>query len=99
MNKKLMDDLNRIESLIQSEDHFKLAESRRIALRRKKPPFILQQTPMFLMVISIVGLSTIMLPNYSGKNFTNSDVVISEQIEDNFRDDSLYYWVNIYEDF
>jgi len=51
------------------------------------------------MVISIVGLSTIMLPNYSGKNFMNSDVVTSEQIEANVRDDSLYYWVNIYEDF
>ena len=54
---------------------------------------------MLLMVISIVGLSTIMLPNYSGKNFMNSDLVISEQIEANVRDDSLYYWVNIYEDF
>jgi len=59
----------------------------------------LQQTSMLLMVISIVGLSTIMLPNYSGKNFMNSDVVISKQIEANVRDDSLYYWVNIYEDF
>ncbi len=99
MTKKLMDDLNSIESLIRSEDQFKLAKSRRVALRQKKPPFILQQTPMLLMVISIVGLSTIMLPNYSGKNFMNSDLVISEQIEANVRDDSLYYWVNIYEDF
>lgn len=99
MTKKLMDDLNSIESLIRSEDHFKLAESRRVALGQKKPPFILQQTPMLLMVISIIGLSTIMLPNYSGKNLMNSDVVISEQIEANVRDDSLYYWVNIYEDF
>lgn len=98
MTKKLMDDLNSIESLIRSEDHFKLAESRRVALCQKKPPFILQQTPMLLMVISIVGLSTIMLPNYSGKNFMSSDL-ISEQIEANVRDDSLYYWVNIYEDF
>ena len=54
---------------------------------------------MLLVVISIVALSTIMLPNYSGKNFMNSDLVISEQIEANVRDDSLYYWVNIYEDF
>ena len=99
MNKKLMDDLNRIESLIRSEDHFKLAESRRVALGQKKPPFILQQTPMLLMVISIVGLSTIMLPNYSGKNFVKSDVVMTEHVEVNARDDSLYYWINIYEDF
>ena len=99
MTKKLMDDLNSIESLIRSEDHFKLAESRRIALCQKKPPFILQQTPMLLMVISIVGLSTIMLPNYSGKNFVKSDVVMTEQVEVNARDDSLYYWINIYEDF
>ena len=99
MNKKLMDDLNRIESLIRSEDHFKLAESRRVALGQKKPPFILQQTPMLLMVISIVGLSTIMLPNYSGKNFVKIDVVMTEQVEVNARDDSLYYWINIYEDF
>ena len=99
MTKKLMDDLNSIENLIRSEDHFKLAESRRVALCQKKPPFILQQTPMLLMVISIVGLLTIILPNYSGKNFMNSDLVISEQIEANIRDDSLYYWVNIYEDF
>ena len=98
MTKKLMDDLNSIESLIRSEDHFKLAESRRVALCQETS-FILQQTPMLLMVISIVGLSTIMLPNYSGKNFMNSDLVISEQIEANVRDDSLYYWVNIYEDF
>ena len=99
MTKKLMDDLNSIESLIRSEDHFKLAESRRVALGQKKPPFILRQTPMLFMVISIVGLSTTLSPNYFGKNFMNSDVVISEEIEANVRDDSLYYWVNIYEDF
>ena len=99
MTKKLMDDLSSIESLIRSEDHFKLAESRRVALYQKKPPLILQRTPMLLMVISIVGLSTIILPNYSGKNLMNSDVVMSEQIETNVRNDSLYYWVNIYEDF
>ena len=40
MTKKLMDDLNSIESLIRSEDHFKLAESRRVALAQKKPPFL-----------------------------------------------------------
>ena len=54
---------------------------------------------MLLMAISIVGLSTIMLPNYSGKNFVKSDVVMTEQVEVNARDDSLYYWINIYEDF
>ena len=99
MTKKLMDDLNSIESLIRSEDHFKLAESRRVALGQKRPPLILQQTPMLLMVISIVGLSTNILPDYSGKNFVNSDVVMTESIEVNARDDSLYYWINIYEDF
>ena len=99
MNRKLMDDLSSIESVIHSEDHFKLAESRRIALSRKKPPYILQQTPMLLMAISIVGLSTTMLPDYSAQNFVKSDVVITEQIEVDTRDDSLYYWVNIYEDF
>lgn len=99
MTKKLMDDLNSIESLIRSEDHFKLAESRRVALGQKKPPFILQQTPMLLMVISIVGLSTNILPDYPGKDFMNSDVVVTESIEANARHDSLYYWVNIYEDF
>ena len=35
MTKKLMDDLNSIESLIRSEDHFKLAESRRVALSKE----------------------------------------------------------------
>ena len=94
-----MDDLSSLESLIRSEDHFRLAESRRIALCRKKPPFILQQTPMLLAAISLVGLSTHMLKDYSGQNSVKSDSVITEQIEVDTRDDSLYYWVNIYEDF
>ena len=99
MNRKLMDDLSSLESWIRSEDHFKLAESRRIALSRKKPPFILQQTPMFLAAIFLVGLSTHMLKDHSGQNSVKSNSVITEQIGVDTRDDSLYYWVNIYEDF
>ena len=39
MTKKLMDDLNSIESLIRSEDHFKLAESSS-SLMSKEAPFL-----------------------------------------------------------
>ena len=100
MNNKIIEDLQKIESSTPSEDQFRLAQSRKLALQNLQST-LFRSTPCLLLLCC----TTLFLNFYIGpeKEFEQTSMQLSDnQVvtdEINSNDSPFYYWLDIYDQF
>ena len=100
MNNKIIEDLKKIESSTQSEDQFRLAQSRKLALQKLQSKKLSLATPCLLLFCCTLFLTFYIGPE---KEFEQASMQISENqvVTDEIKSNDLpfYYWLDIYDQF
>ena len=100
MNNKIIEDLQKIESSTPSEDQFRLAQSRKLALQNLESKKLSLATPCLLLLCCTLYLNFYIGPE---KEFEQTSMqlsdnqVVTDEIDSN--DSPFYYWLDIYDQF